>query len=318
MEINATPIEERISTGRLLRTARFLRSVSLGLAMFSLGMHVGSTYHEELSEPMFHATEETEPSTTDDLATSQYATPEELRGAALPSNLDNLLGDELVRVYGLGNCTGMIVNGYLLTATHCVWDKQAGEIKDSIQTANAETHYNEANGKASAWLMDTNDDLLLARLSSVSATEHGWHVPVFAEGVPARGTRFAIASLPGDVKSPVAGHLTLIAVAKDANTGRSQLVLTVDSDNDKSVKNRLCQPGASGSFVTDGAGSVGVLNGVTTKFNPDGEINEGWTGAKQQLEDAYKVDLSETTMICFATAVDRTKISSLVARLDGK
>ena len=238
-----------------------------------------------------------------------------LRGdRELPPFLGELLAEQVVRVDANGgSCTGMVVNGYLLAAAHCIKSKETGEGAGSISYRFWQDNFEYIRGYASSWALNNEPlDVFVAKLDPNSDQSHGWYVPVFSDLPPEKGTPFAIASLALGANPPIVAHLTYIG--GDA----ARYVFAVDPDNEPNALVNACQPGGSGSFITDGYGNIAVLSGVQLERKSDGTLNEWYAGAKSVAEDTYDADLTGVKLICFGTPVTRATIDGFVNALDPK
>lgn len=230
----------------------------------------------------------------------------------LPADLGALLSNEIVRVDINGaQCTGMIINGYLISAAHCVFNEETEEQTPYIDYTFWQDDFSQIRGSASLWTWNnSNLDVLVAELDPSSDYSHSWHVPYFANENAEIGTPFAIASHALGTNPPLIAHLTYIG--GDAN----QNVFAVDADNSLDALVNVCQPGASGSMITDGYGHISVLSAVHRKYLPDGTQNPEWTEIQKITEDNYNVDLTGVNLICYASPVTRDTIDALIHSLD--
>lgn len=251
------------------------------------------------------------PETSSIKSFDQFRSPE-----PLPPRLKELMAEKTVAIKGLGLGTGMLVNGYLISAAHVAVNSTTGEGSSSLSYSRWQSAF-EPELLASTWIANTDIDVLVAKLPDDADTSQGWYVPVFANEAPPAGRRFAIAGLPGDAKKPVTANLTFLGV-NNPDDLHNQYVFTVDPDNNnpESVR-KACMFGASGSIIMDGYGNLATLTGVHYKYPlyEDAKKDDAWDEQMLLNSQKFGVDLSQSSLICYATPITRDLINLNIAAL---
>lgn len=215
------------------------------------------------------------------------------------------------------SCTGAVINGFLLTAGHCEPGGEGMSITHSRTAAGEDGSIVE---HADTWAgYDISDlDLLMAEPDNPDELP-GIFFPVIATDNPRPGGRMIASVLPGGAVDPILGSLTYLTELpaitegpEDQHSGR-YWVFAIGPDNSPEAKDKLCDPGASGSAVIDDFGHIAVLTNVIPK---DDMSPQEWEAVRRRYEEASGADLSQITTFCLAAPVDRNIYNSLLAAIN--
>ncbi len=232
-----------------------------------------------------------------------YRSHEQLR----PSLDTDAAGAALHLKSKTGRCTGTIVNGYLVTAAHCGPTGGATLDVTSWQDGHA------SHGQISRWNANSESDVLIAEVEWDHEPLRGWNIKSFAKKTPEKGKQFITATLPGEVKRPVVSDLTFLGEVLDYDTDFPRWIFAVNPENDPKSGNKVCTPGASGSLVLDGFGSVAILSAVSSKdFMPA----EKWSNNLAYYEQIFGVDLQQVSTLCIATPLTKSVWNTYTANLN--
>jgi hypothetical protein len=198
-----------------------------------------------------------------------------------------------------GDCTATIINGYAVSAGHCVPEGYAGYVEligqdEQIKTA------------LSKWKKDDERDILIGKFYSlVDGTPQLTGVQL-SDTLPPVGTRYVSATLADHAKVPRTGSFTYLRQMDVPAGGRQQFA--DDPDGPYSGGVTACLPGGSGALMATGAGHFSVTVSLT---RPE-EIAKARNNARAETG----VNLDQVNGFCNASSLTQTFFDRQVAALN--
>lgn len=223
---------------------------------------------------------------------------QQTRDTSYNSALDVSVGD--------AGCTGAVINGYLVTATHCLREDSNIVASFRRQELPPESYRVDTSEQ---WVSNERHvrDLVIARLNG-SQELPGAFLSYIANDSPEPGSRAVVSTLAGDRIDPIQGTLTYlfewpaITDGNESDQMGSQWVYAVGPENSPAAVAGLCEPGASGSLIMDDLGHLGVLTNVAS---PEHMSEEDWNLQFTNYQLQSGSDLAGVSAFCIATPLTR-------------
>lgn len=215
-----------------------------------------------------------------------------------------------VSIKGGPACSGSIVNGYLLTASHCIGEDGQAPIKVNRWRQGD----NEGVGSGGVWasLNSSERDLVVAKLGYSEGLEEVY-VPYISNEDPLPGTRMIAVTYPGaDRDGPLLGTLTYIT-SVEYTEQPEKWVFALGPDNSPDAYSSLCDPGSSGSLIIDDQGNLAIQVQIDSRHHM---AEQEWEGVIDRYQALSGADLSQVTAFCYATPVKRDVLNSYIDVLE--
>lgn len=323
IESESLPIEEltqieidqpelRNRSNRLIRKLiRHGTAIGVGI---TIGSILGNFFTDELNSNVApDPQEKTTGEETEKIPFEKFQSPNQVsettKAVAYSSALKLLINNN--------QCTGNIINGYLVTASHCNTEKNKIIARRYIEN---EQYTSLLTGSASKWAAGDvkMQDILIAELDTNAGLPE-IYFPYFSNDTPEPGSRMVTSTLPGSKHQPILGNLTFLyeepAITEgDENQRRGRRwILAIDPDNSEDAKENLCLPGSSGSAVFDDSGHVGVLTRARSK-----SINkpEDWATIFDMYQKNSGVDLKNIPGFCIVDPLSRDTFNQYIEKLN--
>lgn len=226
---------------------------------------------------------------------------QELHDAALKVNI---IYEDAEGKKSIGSCTGTFLNEGVVLAKHCL-ETEPGSSINAVGVYRGEEL--DLVMRGDAWAMHPEKDVAVVTGTIIDNDLKNFYVPAIAdvEVSPIEvGRQFFISGLPGDATAPVSAGLTYVGAGD--MPGEHWLLLEEDDES------KACNPGASGSLVTDGAETYGVLSSYGTPEIMNEEEWQGWLDYASSLS-GYGIDQERAKALCGVSLFNGNEIGALFA-----